>query len=176
MQRDTRSPRRIRLGKSLLVPLTDSVSRDISTYIPASFLDLMNSRSFSIKSSSSDREIVFFDFCGGYFTVKLLGSELSAIKRVWAYTDFEALVQLLEDLAVHERNWDGTVEWGSIEADLYLAFRADSLGHVFVEVEISNPADWKLNCEIPTELGQLPLIAQNARQFYSQACAAESVT
>ena len=128
----------------------------------------MNSRSFSIKSSSSDRALVFTDFHGSYFTVKLLGREVSAIKRVWNHTEFEVLVQLLEDLAAYERNWDGTVEWCSIDADLYLAFWADMLGHVFVEVEISDPANWKLNCEIPIELGQLSLIAQNANQFYSQ--------
>lgn len=110
---------------------------------------------------------MFSDFRGDYFTIRLIGSELSALKRVWAYTDCEALVQLLEDLAVRERNWDGTIEWCSIEADLYLGFRSDRLGHVFVEVEISKPADWKINCQISTELGQLSLIAKNARRFFS---------
>lgn len=32
---------------------------------------------FSIKSSLSDRELVFSDFCGDYFTAKLLDSELT---------------------------------------------------------------------------------------------------
>ena len=122
----------------------------------------------SIKSFSSGRALILSNFSRDYFVVKLLGSDLSAMKRIDAYIEFAGLVQLLESLAAHERNWEGTAEWCSIENDLCLAFRSDARGHVFIEVRLDKPDDWNLSCEIETELGQLAMIARKARHIYAQ--------
>lgn len=125
--------------------------------------------SFSIKSVRSDAELVFEDYSGDYFNVRLLGTEVSAAIRVWGYTDCEMLVDLLAHLAKQQRDWSFPADWASIESDLVLEFRCDPWGHVLVGVRMRKcrgVEDWKLETEIETELGQLPRIADNAARFF----------
>ena len=111
---------------------------------------------------------MFSDWSQDYLTVKLIGDDLSAHKQVWFYRDFPVLIELLDTLAAYERNWDGRMEFCSIDGDFALAFRANRLGHVFVSITISKQPEWSVDCTIQTELGQLPLIARSARTAYSR--------
>jgi hypothetical protein len=124
---------------------------------------------FAIKSTKSDAELAFTECEGDYFTVELRGREISAVRRVWGYTDCQILVELLDYLAKQDRGWTVPAEWASIESELVLRLRSDMVGHVFVEVEMSynrGGEDWRLKAEIETELGQLPRIAREAAQFF----------
>ena len=124
---------------------------------------------FTIKSSRSDTELAFIDFEGDYYNVELRGSEVSAFRHVWGYTDCELLVDLLRHLAKQERGWQEPAEWTSIESDLAMKFRSDSRGHVFVDVEMRRcrgEEDWTVMAEIQTELGQMPKIASGAASFF----------
>jgi hypothetical protein len=124
---------------------------------------------FAIKSARSDAELAFVAFEGGHFTVEFRSSEVSAVLRVWGYTDCQFLVDLLQHLAQQKRGWKDPMEWQSIESDLALQFRSDSHGHVFVAVEMRHShgeEDWLVKAGIQTELGQLPHIAANAAAFF----------
>jgi len=124
---------------------------------------------FTIKSARSDAELAFVTFEGDYYTVELRGSEVSAVRRIWGYTDCQILVDLLRHLAQQERGWKDPIEWGSIESDLMLRFRSDSHGHVFVDIEIRHcrgEEDWLVKAIVQTELGQLPMIASKAAAFF----------
>ncbi len=125
---------------------------------------------FVIKSVRSDMALAFTFWEGDYFTVELQGKEVSAIRRVWGYTDCQSLVGLLYHLAQQERGWTDSAEWASIESDFALRFRSDALGHVFVHVEMAHnrgAEDWSVKAEIETELGQLPTLAKNAADFFN---------
>ena len=125
---------------------------------------------FEIKSVRSDMALVFSGWDGDYFTVELHGGEVSAVRRVWGYTDCQSLVGLLWHLAKQQRGWNDPAIWSSIESDLALEFRSDVVGHVFVHVTMSHRRgveDWRVSVEIETELGQLPSIAQSATRFFN---------
>jgi hypothetical protein len=125
--------------------------------------------SFSIKSSRSDAELVFNGIESDYFTVEIRGREVSAVRRVWGYTDCQLLVDLFHHLAQQEKGWEAPLEWSSIESELKVRFRSDSHGHVFIDIEIRREhgeEDWRIEAEIQTELGQLPKIAADAVQFF----------
>ena len=125
--------------------------------------------SFSIKSVRSDAELIFQDYEGDHFNVYLKGTEVSAVLRVWGYTDCQPLVDLLAHLATQQTDWSFPAEWASIESDLSLDFRCDPLGHVVVGVRmrrLRGAEDWELEAEIETELGQLPRIASNTARFF----------
>ena len=127
--------------------------------------------SFSIKSVRSDCELIFDDYDGDHFTVRLVGSRLSAMLRVWGYTDCKPLVEMLSYLASLQSGWSIPAEWASIESDFALRLRCDSWGHVLVAVHLQRilgrSEDWELKAEIETELGQLPRIASNAARFFN---------
>jgi hypothetical protein len=113
---------------------------------------------------------VFTAFEGDYFTVELQSKEVSAAHRVWGYTDCQTLVDLLFHVAKQERGWPDSPEWSSIERDLILRFSSDPLGHVVVQVVMTQrrgAEDWSVRAEIETELGQLPKIASRAAAFFS---------
>jgi hypothetical protein len=132
-------------------------------------LELLMQHAFAIKSTRSDAELAFTNCEGDYFTVELCGREISAVRRVWGYTDYcQNLVELLDYLAKQDRGWAVPAEWASIELELVLRWRSDLLGHVFVEIEMSHNGgeDWRLKAEIETELGQLPRIAREAALFF----------
>lgn len=124
---------------------------------------------FAIKSARSDAEIAFVAFEGDYFIVELRGSEVSAVRRIWGYTDCQIFVDLLHHLAQQERGWKDPIEWISIESDLMLRFRSDSHGHVFIDIEMRQyrgEEDWLVKATLQTEFGQLPKIASDTATFF----------
>jgi len=126
---------------------------------------------FAIKSAQSDATLKFVDFDGDSFTVELRGSEVSAVRRIWGYTDCQPLVNVLHCLARQERGWQDSAEWRSIESDLILQFRSDSRGHVFIDIQMRRSygeEQWRLTATIQTELGQIPKIAADAASFFLQ--------
>jgi len=132
------------------------------------------SDAFSIKSVRSDAELAFTGGDGDYFTVELRGTGVSAVCRVWGYTDCQLLVELLGHLAGEMHGLTESSKWASIEGDLALTIRGDKLGHVFIQVEMKclrGIEDWQLNREIQIELGQLPNLAKAAARFFQHgAC------
>src|SRR5215212_1777050 len=105
--------------------------------------------------------------------VTLSSESLRASARVYNnhYADgVQGLVRFLEDLAANWRGWQGEKSWESVEGDFELACRSDGLGHVEMTVRLSSvitdPAGWRVRCELMVEAGQLDSIAEDARRFF----------
>ena len=73
------------------------------------------STSFSLKSNTSDRELVFSSPRPDYFVVELRGRALGVTREVYAYTDAQGLSTFFAELAACERPWVGTQRWDSLE-------------------------------------------------------------
>jgi hypothetical protein len=125
---------------------------------------------FAIASSSSNAALAFDSFEGDYFSVQLSTPVLSARRRIYAYTDSSALVALFEQLASQDKPWPDVVSWKSIESDLKVAFRCDSVGHVFLVVELSGyeAEPWHCTYELQFDFGQLRAIASAAGKFFRE--------
>ena len=130
----------------------------------------MSTPFFSIRSTSSDRELVFSDPRQDYFQVELRGSSVRSTREVYAYTDAQGLARLFSKIAAHSRPWAGAESWRSLEGEFKLSAECSPLGHVSFLVEIGDnfggPEEWRLSAVLVTELGQLPVIAENAKSFF----------
>jgi hypothetical protein len=131
----------------------------------------MRDKSFSIKSACSDREIRFLSIEGDYFEVELYSQSVAARRRVWGYTDCDLLVDLFCAMAQSVSGWSDALKWSSIEGELCFSCACDRLGHVFIDIELTDDANggefWCLKSRLQTELGQLPRIASDVRSFFA---------
>jgi hypothetical protein len=131
----------------------------------------MSESSFSIKSSASDRELVFVLPRPDYFNVELRGVSLSATRKVYAYTDAKGLSSLFSKLAATGRPWTGAERWQSLEGEFSISAQCSALGHVSFAVVIRDqfggPEEWSVSACITTDLGQLSRLATDAQSFFS---------
>ncbi len=131
----------------------------------------MSAASFSIKSTASDRELVFHTPQRDYFIAELRGSSLGATREVYAYTDAKGLAGFFSRLAVHKRPWSSVERWESLEGEFLLQAACSALGHVTFSVRIremlGGPEEWQVSANLVTELGQLPGIASHAEFFFN---------
>ena len=131
----------------------------------------MSASSFSIKSNSSDRELVFLDAQRDYFVAELRGSVVGATRQVYAYPDATGLSRLFSRLAAYERPWSEPERWESLEGEFTLEAACSPLGHVTFSVRIRDmlggPEEWEVSARLVTELGQLPSIASRAESFFN---------
>ncbi|HNB76730.1 MAG TPA: DUF6228 family protein [Enterococcus faecalis] len=127
---------------------------------------------FSIRSTSSNRELVFSSRKGEYFHVELKGIAMSASTDVWATTDNNGLNAFFQEIASFKNPWQGTRDWGSLEGEFEISATCTTLGHVIFEVkmagQIGGTEEWKAQFCLETELGQLETIARNASIFFKQ--------
>jgi len=125
---------------------------------------------FSIKSNTSDRELVFLDPQRDYFVAELRGASLQATRRVYAYTDAKGLSRLFLRLAAYERPWTTVERWESLEGEFAIGAACSVLGQVSFSVRIRDllggPEEWEVSARIVSELGQLPGIASRAESFF----------
>ncbi|WP_425280003.1 DUF6228 family protein [Holophaga foetida] len=125
---------------------------------------------FSIRSNTSDRELVFRDLSGEYFTADLRGNDLRAAQAVCTYTDPLGLVRFFETLAAWEQPWRQPFEWRSLEDEFSISATCSPLGEVLFTVSISGqpgaPEEWQASFSITSELGLLPSIAKAAKAFF----------
>jgi hypothetical protein len=130
----------------------------------------MKADSFSIKSSSSDRELVFSRVRENHFTVELVGTEFRAIREVYTFTDHHGLPKLFCWLAAQQRPWSGNQSWGSLEGEFSFSATCSQLGEVFLLVSIwglpGAPEEWRVSGSVTTELGQLPKIAEGVSRLF----------
>lgn len=128
---------------------------------------------FSIKSSSSDRELQFCDLGHEAFTVSLVGQSPQAKLRVCTYTDELGLLAFFKDLGAQPAPWGMERSWGSLEGEFHIqascsplgqvTFRATLLGNVGMEEE------WRVSIGLQQEFGALEGLAQKASAFFAAA-------
>lgn len=125
---------------------------------------------FSIRSTISNRELIFSACKGDYFHVELKDIVLSASTEVWAAADNQGLNNFFQEIARSQSPWKGTRAWGSLEGEFEISATCTTLGHVIFLIkmagQIGAAEEWKIQFGLETELGQLDLIARNASEFF----------
>ena len=128
-------------------------------------------RTVTLKSAHDGTTLEFFERGGGYFLVRIAGPNFQATARVYEYEP-EHLKRFFADLAAKWRGWAGKKEWGSLEGELVLSATTDSIGHVFLSIQLRSghdSFDWKLSAMILLEAGQLDRIAHSVAAFLEDA-------
>ena len=98
----------------------------------------------------------------------LNGPDLNAETIVYDVTgETFAFADFWRDLATHWKGWSGGKSWGSLEGDLELEARSDSLGHIAVTCAISRgaPHGWRIKVWLFAEAGALDALASQAASF-----------
>jgi hypothetical protein len=126
---------------------------------------------FSIKSSSSDTELVFSAPEKDYFTVEFKSDEVRAIRKVYAYSPHSpGLVALFGRIANQNRPWASAECWGSLEGEFTFSATCSNLGAVTFSVAMLGRLDardkWRISANVTADLGQLSSIAAKAEQFF----------
>ena len=96
------------------------------------------------------------------------GPDLNAATTIYDVTgETFAFADFWRDLAAHWKGWPGSKSWGSLEGDLELEARSDSLGHIQVTCEIScgAPHGWRVKVYLFAEAGGLDALASHAGSF-----------
>lgn len=104
----------------------------------------------------------------GSFIVSLFNAPVTGIVRV---SDLEPKRWGLffTELAKEWKGWKGSKEIESIEGDLSLSATSDSLGHIYIRVELKDSpggADWHVSGTLMVEAGSLDSMAKSARKFF----------
>lgn len=125
---------------------------------------------FVIHSVSSDRNVRFFDRRGDEFIVELEGRGVAATQWVSAFTDADGLACWMEDLASSGTAWKGTKSWSTLEGEFQITATCSALGAVNFNVTLSglpgHSEQWRVSAGVDSELGLLPSLAEQARQFF----------
>jgi hypothetical protein len=126
---------------------------------------------FLIKSANPASSLLFFNKSSGDFDITVETPTLKATKRVsiYHYVPNNGFVDFFQNLASHEKPWDGEVIWEPLEGDMKLCATCDPLGHVEFKIVLRkgfNSSDsWSLECSISVDFGMLPFHAKEARCF-----------
>lgn len=127
---------------------------------------------FTIKCARSATRLRLHGVEGDYFHVELANPEFRGASRVWQIPDQQFdLAALFEWMAINWQGWKDEQEWSSIEEDLQVAVATDSLGHVFMTVELNNRNSanpFFLKTTLLLEAGQLEGLAKEARRFFGR--------
>ena len=125
---------------------------------------------FSIKSTSSNQELVLSNRDGEYFEARLNGV-VTAHVLVYAYTDEQGLSKLFQELGGMEKPWGGNLSWESLEGEFKISASCSSLGEVQFNILLwglpGHPEEWRVNLGLVSELGQLQQITKQAKRFFS---------
>ena len=130
----------------------------------------MDRPSFSIKSSSSERELLFVDPSQDGFTVMYRSNDVQASCGVYEFMHNDGVAIFLQRLASFDRPWPGHDQWTSLEGEFSISAACSSLGIVTFTVKLSGlpgaPEEWQLVASLTSELGQLQNLARRASLFF----------
>jgi hypothetical protein len=128
--------------------------------------------SFSIRSASSDSELVFKAHeSSSHFVVELRQRDLIAIREVYYHNGDPKPSTLFSDLAAQSKPWRESKVWESLEGELRIEAKSDSTGHVYLHLTISRhegTEPWRVQSQVVTEFGQLQSIATSAAAFFNE--------
>ena len=128
---------------------------------------------FKIKSNTSSQELIFSNCRGEWFTAELRGNPSASI-IVSTYTDRYGLVKLFNELADLDTPWQGKIGWSSLEEEFKITAACSILGHVTFVIEMNDfpggENEWSLSAAISTDLGMLPQLEKEAKEFFEKSC------
>ena len=132
----------------------------------------MSSPTINIHSTSSSRELILSNKRDEYFQVEIKSLEISAALEIWTYTDAASLNKLLQEIGSENKPWHGERTWSAIEENFSLTATCSSLGEVTFQVMLhgaqGSPEEWKIQCGLVLEFGQLEKIAKQALVFFNE--------
>jgi hypothetical protein len=122
--------------------------------------------SFLIESSQDEAALELSSSDVVYFLATLRSRGVRGTARVGTFMS-QGLAELFAHFANNWKGWEGSKDWASLEGELSISARADSLGHIFMNVRLRDgaPAKWTLQAELILEAGALPMLANRARDF-----------
>ncbi|WP_374500664.1 DUF6228 family protein [Pseudoxanthomonas sp.] len=130
----------------------------------------MEDSSFSIKSTTTDKELRFFGIGEYVFSVELRGTGIYAVREIYCPLGSSEFTQFFLRLASYERPWPDIEQCTSLEGDLSISARCSALGVVTFSISIHGlfgvPEEWQLSSDLTSELGQLPKIAAASSRFF----------
>ena len=105
----------------------------------------------TIRSSSSDRQLLIQNAGGGAFEVELTGHPVQASICAWVEMDLDTFVAFFDELGQMDHPWKGERKWWSMEGELALSATCTSLGVVVFRVALCGmqgaPEAWRLELE-----------------------------
>lgn len=123
-----------------------------------------------IKSGSTSASLTFCERDADYFSVRYDSPAVKLEKRVWGYTDCDFLVNFFEFIAKEWKGWQGPQVWTSIEGELELTATSDKLGHVMLNIKVSEfdgPELWSSNVSLGLDASQTERVAKSVRAFFA---------
>lgn len=123
-----------------------------------------------IKSGNSSASLTFCERDADYFSVLYESPAVKLEKRVWGYTDCDLLVNFFEFIAKEWRGWQGPQVWTSIEGELELTATSDNLGHVTLNIKVSEfdgPEVWSSSVNLGLDASQTESVAKSVRAFFA---------
>ncbi|MFK8068923.1 MAG: DUF6228 family protein [Gammaproteobacteria bacterium] len=127
---------------------------------------------FSIRSASSSQQMIFSNRDEEHFDVELKGP-VSAKIQVYLHpiSDEESLKLLFQELGEFNKPWQGSKNWESLEGEFTVSITCSTLGQIVFNIFLrglsGQSEEWKLNCNLESEFGQLRSISINANSFFS---------
>lgn len=122
----------------------------------------MLTKTFSIKSSTSNRAIKFSPIHYEGFKVELSGQHVSCQADIFPVTDEDGLTDFFAELGLCSAPWQGQRTWSSLEEDFQVFARCTSLGVVTLDFTVrgqkGGPDYWSVTACIEVEFGMLSRI------------------
>ncbi|WP_425493525.1 DUF6228 family protein [Marilutibacter chinensis] len=131
----------------------------------------MEDVSFSIRSTSTDKELRFFAPSEYAFSAELRSTELYTVRHIYCPLEPSEFAQFFSRIASYESPWKDSEQCSSLEGDLSISACCSPLGIVTFSIsmhrQFGGPEEWCVSSDITAELGQLPSIATAAGRFFS---------
>jgi hypothetical protein len=107
-----------------------------------------------------------------YYSLTISGRDMKATVRVENAPYGTNPVDFFEMVSNEWQGWKNEKEWGSMEGEFSLSAKADSTGHIELNVR-AQPSFyapyWSAEVVLVVESGQLESIARKAKHFFSPA-------
>lgn len=123
-----------------------------------------------IKSGNTSASLTFCERDVDYFSVLYESPAVKLEKKVWGYTDCDFLVNFFEFIAKEWKGWQEPQAWTSIEGELELTATSDNLGHVMLNVKVSEfdgPEVWSSSVNLGLDASQTESGAKSVRAFFA---------
>ena len=134
-------------------------------------LGQMGHSSFSIRSTSSERELFFFDPpTEDGFSVAYRSHDLQASCGIYQFKQYRGIAVLLSRLASFKQPWSGVEQWSSPEGEFSLSAKCSPSSIVTFIFVIARPPgiseEWRLVASLTSERAQLRDLAKRADLFF----------
>lgn len=123
-----------------------------------------------IKSSRDGTRLSFSDVSGESFSAQIESTHFSGSVVASTYHCGPPSL-LFNEIAREWRGWEGEKSWACLEDELRLTAKADSTGHIELEVVMRNycdPSNWLLKATLALEAGQLEFLATAVGDVFSR--------